>query len=448
MSFVQQREKRANAGSRMRALLDQEADMEELFELDESEDEAFSETEEEVVDTIDSDFDLEESEGEEEQEQLAQEEEKLIRQEERQARRPQPQFLQKPTKTMIPKPTISAHDRIIKKVGRPSKKQQTKTQQSTDFSGRQSLRTKTILNRMQIEEQLRENEFKKALLPKRSRPKEHRLTQEELLAEAAITEGENLASLEQWQQKEAERQAKAKVKVKRGIEGPFIRYHSFTEGNKEERPKRRKLVMIMDDKDGNTTQMDIVDPVALEFQYRRDVEECDLATRNLITFFQHDDNEANNMMDDQNKMTKNKLLHINTEGLTDRELDRLDRIPSLASWADRTPRTIKPLPCPISGKEARYREPMTSTPYSNAISYTKIIDCLKHNYIWSPSLGIYTSNEADSKGAEGVPEGWERMVLGKQSTMEQDWEAPFPSWLATVETKSGKKRQRIRTQSS
>lgn len=43
MSFVQERERRANAGSRMRALLNQEIDMEELFEYNEAEeDQEFS----------------------------------------------------------------------------------------------------------------------------------------------------------------------------------------------------------------------------------------------------------------------------------------------------------------------------------------------------------------------------------------------------------------------
>ncbi|KAI8343310.1 YL1 nuclear protein-domain-containing protein [Chlamydoabsidia padenii] len=414
MSLVQQRERRSNAGNRMRALLDKEADMEELFEMGESDDEAFSEIDE-AVDTVDSDFDLDESEGEAEQEQLAEEEEKQIRISERQNKRQQ-QILQKTTRA----PAISKTQSVkVNKSGRPSKKQQQETarQHSLDLSSRQSLRTKTILNRMQVEEQLRESEFKKALLPKRIRPEVRHMTQEELLAEAAITEEENRASLEQWQQKEADRQAKAKIKVKRGIQGPFVRYHSITDGPKQ-LVQPRKLLMIMDDQDGKLTQVDMTDPALLDYHYRRDVEDSGIATKNLITFFPNDDNNTNDM-----------LQHIKTDGLTDRELDRLDRVPQLASWADRSPRFIKPLPCPITGKEARYREPVTYTPYATAQAYENIKHCLGHNYIWSTSMGIYTGTEMDSQGADGVPEGWDRMMLGKRPG-EDDWLAPFPPWMA------------------
>ncbi|ORZ25683.1 YL1 nuclear protein-domain-containing protein [Absidia repens] len=472
MSFVQQREKRANAGSRMRALLDKEADMEELFELDESEDEAFSGVDDEQVDTVDSDFDMDESEGEAEQEQLAEEEEKRIQRAERQAKRPnirQQQFLQKSSVSQVPATSHTALPTTANKPGRPTKKKQhNKQQQSADLSSRQSLRTKTILNRMHVEEQIRESESKKARLPKRIRPEVRHLTQEELLAEAAITEEENRVSLEQWQQKEAERQAKAKVKVKRGIQGPFIRYHSFTDGATKERPQQRKLVMIMDGDHGNTTQVDITDPMVLDFHYRRDVQECDISAKNLITFFPGDDpaiqkataGDDNATSDDYgDDLETNKLKHVKTEGLTDRELDRLDRIPQLASWADRSARTIKPLPCPITGKEARYREPMTHTPYSDAPSYSNIIDCMNHRYIWSPSLGLYIGNEFDKQGAEGVPDGWERMIEGKRPE-EDDWNKPFPQWMATAskesspplieeqqqnDTKPTRRRQRQRT---
>ncbi|CAO3597430.1 unnamed protein product [Absidia cylindrospora] len=410
---------------------------------------------------------MDESEGEAEQEQLAEDEEKRIRQAERQAKRPnirQQQYLQKPSVSQTPAVSRTALPATASKPGRPTKtKQQNKQRQPVDFSSRQSLRTKTILNCMHVEEQIRESESKKARLPKRIRPEVRHLTQEELLAEAAITEEENRVSLEQWQQREAERQAKAKVKVKRGIQGPFIRYHSFTDGATKDRPQQRKLVMIMDDDHGNTTQLDITDPTVLDFHYRRDVQECDISAKNLITFFPGNDSDIQNATTDDDNATSdelgtNKLKHVKTEGLTDRELDKLDRIPQLASWSDRSARTIKPLPCPITGKETRYREPMTYTPYADAPSYLNIINCMKHRYIWSPSLGLYVGNESDKQGAEGVPDGWERMMEGKRPE-EDDWNKPFPQWMPTVskesspphieqqqnDTKPTRKRQRQRT---
>ena len=53
-----------------------------------------------------------------------------------------------------------------------------------------------------------------------------RLTQEELLAEAKITEKINLASLDAYQKLELEKKKKTLTKI--SIKGPIIRYHSVT----------------------------------------------------------------------------------------------------------------------------------------------------------------------------------------------------------------------------
>ncbi|KAI9305151.1 YL1 nuclear protein-domain-containing protein [Cunninghamella echinulata] len=481
MSFVQQRERRANAGSRMRALLDKELDMEELFELEESEDESFSEIEQdEPQDTVDSDFDLEESEGEEEQEKLAEAEEKNIRKEEKKTKKPNtkpPSFLHKAKITKSSSASNNNNNKIPIPTSQRNKKNEIASP-SFGSGGRQSFRTKTVLNRILVEEQIRENELRKALIPKRLRPLKKQFTQEELLAEAAKTEEENRASLLQWQQKEAERQEKSKIQVKRGIEGPFIRYHSFTDGTINDRPKQKKLIMLTDDDDDDggggdgdekdmnedhenkVKQIEITDPMALDHQYQLNVLESNIESRNLITFFSpsfenkddpihqqqqlqissntnhinNNENNENHTKDNDNnndlhkEIPRNKLKHININGLTDREIDKLDIIPALASWIEKAPRAIKPIPCPITGKEARYCDPITTTPYATKEAYTIIQDCLQHKYIWSPSLGIYVGNEQDPNGALGVLDGWDRMIKGKKEGSD-DWVPPYPSWL-------------------
>ena len=52
----------------------------------------------------------------------------------------------------------------------------------------------------------------------------YRMSQEELLEEAKITEAENLKSLEKYKLAELDRK-KPKI-ARRGISGPFIKYHS------------------------------------------------------------------------------------------------------------------------------------------------------------------------------------------------------------------------------
>jgi vacuolar protein sorting-associated protein 72 len=78
-------------------------------------------------------------------------------------------------------------------------------------------------------------------------PEYRRLTQEELMAEAYITEKVNLASLDAYQKLELEK--KKKVTVKNVFNGPIIRYHSLSmpvladeedEGEEEGKPTGRK----------------------------------------------------------------------------------------------------------------------------------------------------------------------------------------------------------------
>ncbi|KAG0166930.1 Vacuolar protein sorting-associated protein 72 [Apophysomyces sp. BC1034] len=411
MSFVQQRERRSNAGNRMRALLDKEVDMEELFEDNESEDEEFqTKPEEEAEDVLDSDFDLNSSEGEQEQEDLGLQQDKQIAIEERQARRMvarNQQAIQTKTRT----PAARKKERPVKK---PQEKQ-VFLDSSLYSSTRQSSRTNTILNRLQVEEQLRENEIRKSLLPKRERPMTRRLTQEELLAEAAITEEENRKSLEQWQQMEAERKAKAKKKDKKQMLGPFVRYRSFTDGKPEERPKRRKMIMIACENDRNVLS-EITDRAAIEWQAKYDLDQGDMEGRNLVSFMDYTEDEPD---------------EIKTTGINDRDLDRFDLIPALESWVHKEPKPAKPFMCPITGLTARYRDPRTLVPYANKKAYEVIQTCLHHKMNWSSTLGIHLGNQ---RGAAGVPEGWDRMLSGKIKGQE-DWALAdgaiqYPKWLA------------------
>lgn len=221
------------------------------------------------------------------------------------------------------------------------------------------------------------------------------MTQEELLAEAAITEQENKASLEQWLEKEAEKKAKAKKKDKKRIVGPYVRYTSFTDG--DERPKHRQLFMIepsLNDPQSNIHN-EITDPTIVAWHKKRDIESSEMAGRNLITFVHHENND--------------KADHSLT-GLTDRELDRADLIPELVSWADRPPRPLKPTLCPITGLPAKYMDPKTNVPYANADAFKKIRACLNHKTIWSSNMKVYVGEPATN---DNLPENWKSFMAGK-----------------------------------
>ena len=49
--------------------------------------------------------------------------------------------------------------------------------------------------------------------------------------------------------------------------------------------------------------------------------------------------------------------------------------------------------CPITGKAAKYLDPRTNVPYADLEAYRVLSKVLRHEYVWSPSLGCYVSRE-------------------------------------------------------
>lgn len=322
----------------MNALLNQEVEMEELFEYQENDDsdQEFSEKAmQDEEDKVDSDFDLDSSEGEQEHVEEGKALDKEIEKQEKKSR-----------KTVIPNTTPR------KPIERRKRKKEIETAENEDRVVRQSFRRNTMLNRILLEGQIKEDEKKKAAQPKRERTVSYELSQEELIAEAMITEEKNMSSLLEWQQKEEERQANAKVKEKRELEGPYIRYHSYTERSQED---------TSGDEDPEVTE-----PMG----------------RNLITFVESDDKQ-------------------DLEDLEDLELTGL--VNSLASWLDKQPKPNKPIMCPITGDVATYKDPHTGVHYSSTNAYKTIQSCLRNQVNWSSSLDLYLG---DLPSASGVPEGW------------------------------------------
>ncbi|KAG5636002.1 hypothetical protein H0H81_009429 [Sphagnurus paluster] len=45
--------------------------------------------------------------------------------------------------------------------------------------------------------------------------------------------------------------------------------------------------------------------------------------------------------------------------------------------------------CPITGRQARYRDPRTGVPYADAHAYRVLTRLLNHEFAWSPALGCY-----------------------------------------------------------
>ncbi|KAG0234947.1 hypothetical protein BGW42_006046 [Actinomortierella wolfii] len=255
------------AARNLRALLNQEIEMEELFE-DEGVDEEFEIEGKEEEDIVDSDFDQSSSEEsldeDEEEANVAEDEEEAKKRKKKQALLqhlktgkssmslpggPAAAFGAKPptmatgpskSKVAAPSPlakksaTATATAAASPSPGATTPTRQRSTPTTTSQSRfmpteiRKSSRRTTMQNKRETEEKLQAYEARRAAQPKRERVVVHKMTQEELLEEAKKTEQLNLASLQAFKASEQEKRKKV-VKKTTGIVGPFIRYHSFTE---------------------------------------------------------------------------------------------------------------------------------------------------------------------------------------------------------------------------
>ncbi|KAI9136802.1 YL1 nuclear protein-domain-containing protein [Paraphysoderma sedebokerense] len=231
MSLVTSRSKRATAGNRMRDLLETEVEVEEMF-MEVEEDEEFVGKEEE--DIFDSDFETE-SEDENKDEVVEADEDEF----DKKKRKKTLDFLKKPAKK--PKTSVTKERKVERKASLAvsetsvaSTTEQTKKKKLEKINWRdyqpvrQSYRASTVKVKEEADRRQREREEKRAALPKKEKQVTRKMTQAELLAEAAITEQINIASLENWRAMELEKKKNVNKK-KKGIQGPIIRYLSYPE---------------------------------------------------------------------------------------------------------------------------------------------------------------------------------------------------------------------------
>lgn len=121
----------------------------------------------------------------------------------------------------------------------------------SDPTGRKSIRQSTAVKSAETMQRIK---IRSELQKKKPKKCDYKMpTQEEMLAEAVITERENLESLKQFEQIELER--KKQRPTKKTLTGPLIRYHSFAVpiNKKAEEPD----LPILDMTDVNLSNSDI-----------------------------------------------------------------------------------------------------------------------------------------------------------------------------------------------
>lgn len=255
--MVTSRSKRSTAGNRLKQLLDQELERDEIFTEVENDIDFEANENKDGVDIVDSDFDRDsdddaraavedESEGEREIEA----QEKVDKSKRRAAARAAGGIIKRPAAAAIRKPSAppGAGDG-----GREAKRRRISFAPDTPSSStsssvlevgsrrRTSARSATVQSKLQVESRLEEAEQRRAAQPvKVVQKKKASLTQDALIAEALEVEEENRESLKRFLEQEEERRAKQRQRKER-IQGPFVRWVSGgmwvrvvqEEGNKE-----------------------------------------------------------------------------------------------------------------------------------------------------------------------------------------------------------------------
>ncbi|CAG8658883.1 23363_t:CDS:2 [Cetraspora pellucida] len=388
MSLVATRERRANAGARMRELIEKEMELEEMFK-EVPEDDDFTVTKEEE-DYFDSDFDQNSSgpEDNEDNDDTAELqillEEKLEKKKSKKSSLPFPstalRLRKKDTDKVLVAPETTETTETIPDQGVndessniiSDKKKKASNTTPLLHGVRSSSRSLTVQSKQMLAEKLKEYEKKKAAHPKREKVIVQRKTQEELLAEAKETEEKNLASLRAFELREAEKKMSAKQSKKIVMNGPFIREISYIVGDNRE-TKRPKLITEVpaDEEKSNITD-----------------------TKNLDCTMNNVENENQN----QDKREVRNLLIFS-------QFSKVEEAKLFQEWKKKPQRAKKVL-CPFTGLIAKYKDSKTGIPYANVEAYSRIQKLLQHKYIWSEAHSAYI-NDVNQRPAEGTPDGFQ-----------------------------------------
>ncbi|XP_067832101.1 vacuolar protein sorting-associated protein 72 homolog [Heptranchias perlo] len=224
MSLAQNRPSRKNAGNRMSRLLDAEEE-DDFYKTtyggfqEESGDDEYNTDQSESEDEVDSDFDIDE--GEEPTSDQEDDEPKR-------KRRVITKVYKEPVKSARPRPKAKKPAAATSGIEKLKVEKGDIAEQQDEFGecGRKSVRQSTTEHTRLTYLRVQERQVQPRRLRKAPHAETRQLTQDELLAEAKITEEINLRALENYERLEADK--KKQVLKKRKCVGPMIRYHSVT----------------------------------------------------------------------------------------------------------------------------------------------------------------------------------------------------------------------------
>ncbi|GAA5933105.1 uncharacterized protein JCM15063_002298 [Sporobolomyces koalae] len=427
------RVKRANAGNRMRALLEDEqgAEAEEMFK-EEVDDVEFKQKEE--ADVFDSDFgstdedeygDDDEDAGERRLENEAKAEKKAAKAKKKKGFVAPSHPFARTTKDQAKKaaraaaqPVASTSADTLDEDGVPlPKRKKGPVDPNLLVPMRESSRRSAVEFKQEVKERLVESEKRRAVAPKPQKKKTRTLTQADLIAEALETEEVNRAALLAFYAAEEDRREAERVAGMRyEIIGPKLTFLSRTEGGIEKRDKgkgkaesgRRRMIEVLGESGqkgwkGSTSEPNADD--ALERSQSGSAPNATDGQENAVTTSKQRD------LKDPLPWTRNWLIFDQFEGTRADEYEALfgDHV----DWSQPAPprdgkyfqhdscedaaltyhalSDLKLKRCALTGMSARYRDPRTLAPFASLEAYhvlNSIVDA--QAFIWSDSLGAYT----------------------------------------------------------
>ncbi|CAG8442832.1 5377_t:CDS:2 [Scutellospora calospora] len=423
MSLVATRERRANAGARMRELIQKEMELEEMFQ-EMPEDDDFMVTKDEE-DDFDSDFDQNSSGPEVDDDKAELQillEEKLEKKRSKKSSLPFPgpasRFKKKDTDKVPVTPKTIPDQGVNDESSNIISDKKKKSSNTTPLlhGVRSSSRSLTVQSKQMLAEKLKEYEKKKAAHPKREKVIVQRKTQEELLAEAKETEEKNIASLRAFELREAEKKMSAKQSKKIIMNGPFIREISYVIGDNKREVKRPKLiteVSVDDERKNNITDNitnNITDNVTDNITESKDT---DNITESKDTDNITESKDTENITESKDLNCTMNNVEIENQNQDNREVrnllifsqfSKVEEAKLFQEWKKKPQRAKKVL-CPFTGLIAKYKDSKTGIPYANVEAYSRIQKLLQHKYIWSEAHNAYI-NDVNQKPAEGTPDSF------------------------------------------
>ncbi|GJN88822.1 hypothetical protein Rhopal_001793-T1 [Rhodotorula paludigena] len=427
------RTRRNNAGNRMAALIEDEAtaEVEEMFKEEEN-DEEFEQKEEK--DEFDSDFGSTDDEagGDEDDEEAGERELKRQAKEDKKAARgkkkkgfqapvhPFARQTKAARKAAAAGPVASTSATTLDDEGAPAKKRK-KVAVDPEFllPQRESSRRTAVESRRQVQERVKESEQRKAVAPKPVKKATVTLTQADLIAEALETEEHNRAALLAFYAAEEDRREAERVAGMRyEIIGPKLTFLSRVqdrvdkgkgrEGEKLDKGRKRLIEVIGEagkkgykagglEANGDKAAAPAAAGDAPRTRTVRGAAATASASLNSL-LNSRDSTPAPGLPTpstppESQEYARNWLVFDNFEGSRGEELEALfgDHV----DWLKPPPIPLKGCrggTCPFTGLPARYRDPRTGTPYANLAAF-RMLNALvdAQTYVWSESLGAYTS---------------------------------------------------------